>query len=148
VKPPIFPVPHIEESPQQYLHRARMFRNAAAELVDYVGSEPNWPRYALLTHAIELALKAFVRHCVASGKPRAKQPSNHDLTGWYKLALQYGLADAPTIAENIEVLNELHSNHYTRYPQRRSAPLPAVETIIDSTVDQLIHTFTRTINPR
>jgi hypothetical protein len=66
MKPPIFPGLKIEDSPQQYLHRARMFSDAAGKLVDYVNGETCWPRYALMTHAIELALKAYVRHCAAT----------------------------------------------------------------------------------
>ena len=62
MRPPIFPPQTIGDTPQQYLHRARMFRDAAMQLPDYVNSEPNWPRYALLMHAIELALKAYARH--------------------------------------------------------------------------------------
>jgi hypothetical protein len=85
-----------------------MFRNAAAELSDYVNGETFWSRYALITHAIELALKAFVRHSAANGKPTAKEPKQHDLSGSYTLARQYGLQDDPTISQNIDILNELH----------------------------------------
>lgn len=113
-----------------------------------MNGEPFWPRYALITHAIELALKAFVRHRAANGNLPAKEPRQHDLSGWYKLAIQYGLPHEPTIAQNIELLNELHSTHYTRYPQHRSAPISAGETMLDSTVDHLIDTFTQTINTR
>lgn len=125
-----------------------MFRNAAVSLPDYSNGEQYWPKYALLTHAIELALKAFAWHSVNSGKPPGKEPKQHDLEGWYKLALQYGLADDPTIADNIDILNELHFTHYTRYPQNRSAPVPDASVIADSTVDHLISTFTQSINPR
>ncbi len=47
---------------------------------------------ALLTHAIELALKAFAFHCVGHS-PIANEPGQHDLVGWYKLAVSYGLKD-------------------------------------------------------
>jgi hypothetical protein len=130
----------------QYMHRARMFRNAAGELVDYVNGERNWPKYSLLTHAIELALKAFVWHSQSSGKPGAKQPKNHDLRGWYDLAIQHGLDDDPNIGANIGILNELHKDHYTRYPQQGS--MPDATTIADTTVDHLLFTFTQIINPR
>jgi hypothetical protein len=113
-----------------------------------VNGKTFWPRYVLITHAIELALKAYIRHQVANGGPPAKEPSDHDLSGWYKLALRHGLPDDVTIAENIDLLNELHSTHYSRYPQHRSKPIPAGEVILDSTVDHLIDTFTQTINPR
>jgi len=70
------------------------------------------------------------------------------LRGWYQLALQYGLQDEPSVARNIDILNELHDGHYTRYPQERATPVPDASVIADSTVDHLIDTFTRTINPR
>jgi hypothetical protein len=134
---------------QQYLHRARMFRAAASELSDYVNGEQYWPKYALLTHAIELSLKAFAHYSIEIGKsPPLKEPKQHDLRGWYQLALQYGLPNEPTVAESIDVLNELHLTHYTRYPQNRATPVPDASTIADSTVDHLIFIFTQSINPR
>jgi hypothetical protein len=126
-----------------------MFRAAAGELSDYSNGEQYWPKYALLTHAIELSLKAFHHHSIQNGKPApSKEPRQHDLAGWYRLALQYGLQDTPGVASNIEVLNELHDGHYTRYPKERSTPVPDASVIADSTVDHLIFTLTQIINPR
>jgi hypothetical protein len=125
-----------------------MFRDAAINLPDYSNGAQFWPKYALLTHAIELALKAFARHSVATGKPAGTEPANHDLVGWYELALQYDLQDDLNILENIRILNELHSSHFSRYPQNRSAPLPDASAIADVTVDHLIGIVTRLINPR
>jgi hypothetical protein len=133
---------------QQYLHRARMFRDAAIPLPDYSSGEQYWPKYALLTHAIELSLKAFADHSVQNGKPPGKEPAQHDLRGWYQLALRYGLQDEPSVANNIDVLSELHSTHYSRYPQNRTTPVPDASIIADSTVDHLIFIFTQSINPR
>jgi hypothetical protein len=59
MKPPIFAARPIGNAAQQYMHRARMFRDAAIKLPDYSSAEQYWPKYALLTHAIELALKSF-----------------------------------------------------------------------------------------
>jgi hypothetical protein len=125
-----------------------MFREAAVQLPDYRNGEEFWPKYALLTHAIELSLKAFAQHSVENGKPPSKEPKQHDLVGWYNLALQYGLEPDPNIALNLHHLNELHLTHYTRYPQDRNTPLPNASIIADSTVDHLISTFTQSINPR
>jgi hypothetical protein len=133
---------------QQYMHRARMFRVAAMSLSAYSNGEQFLPKYALLTHAIELSLKAFALHSVSKGKPAGARPSNHDLRGWYLLALQYGLQDEPSIAENINLLSELHFTHYTRYPQEPTTPVPDLSAIADATVDHLIFTFTQSINPR
>lgn len=102
---------------QQYLHRARMFRDAAMRLPDYSNGEQYWPKYALLTQAIELSLKAFAEHSVESGKPPGREPKQHDLVGWYQLAREYGLPDEPSVADNLDLLNQLHLTHYTRYPQ-------------------------------
>ena len=125
-----------------------MFRNAAAGLPDYSNGEQFWPKYALLTDAIELALKAFAQHLVENGTPRGKEPKQHDLQGWYQLTLAYGLPDEPGVKDNIELLNQLHLSHYTRYPQNRNSPIPDASAIVDSTVDYLIDTFTQSINPR
>ena len=62
---------------QRYMQRARMFRAAAIRLSDYSNGEQFLPKYAMLTHAIELALKAFALHSVATGKPSGNRPSNH-----------------------------------------------------------------------
>ena len=117
-------------------------------LPDYSNAEQYWPKYALLTHAIELSLKAFAQHSVETGKPPGKEPKQHDLLGWYLLALEYGLPDEPSVKDNIDLLNQLHLTHYTRYPQDRSTPVPDASTIADGTVDHLIFTFTQSINPR
>jgi hypothetical protein len=144
--PPIYPGPMNGDDALRYLHRARMFRAAAVQLPDYSNAERFWPKYALLTHAIELSLKAFAFHSVATGKPASKQPKQHDLEGWYRLAVSYGLADDPDVANNISLLNQLHATHYTRYPQDRTVPDASI--IADTTVDHLILTFTKAINPR
>ncbi len=132
---------------QQYMHRARMFRDAAMRLVAYSNGEQYLPKYALLTHAMELALKAFAFYSVAAGKPFSRR-SNHDLRGWYQLAIRYGLRDDPNISENINCLHELHFTHCTRYPRELTTPVPDVSAIADATVDYLIDNFTPLINPR
>jgi hypothetical protein len=50
-----------------------MFRRAAGELPDYFSSEQYWPKYALLTHAIELSLKAFHSSLNPEWEASAKQ---------------------------------------------------------------------------
>ena len=123
-----------------------MFRAAAAGLSDYLNGEQFLPKYALFTHAIELSLKAFALHSVAAAKPPSSRPNNHDLRGWYDVAL--GLPDDPGIANNINVLSGLHFTHYTRYPQEQAGPVPDLSIIAESTADHLIVTFTESINPR
>jgi hypothetical protein len=84
MKPPLFSARPTGNVAQQYLHRARMFRDAAMRLPDYSNAEQYWPKYALLTHAIELSLKAFAQHSIQKGMPPPdKEPRQHDLLGWY-----------------------------------------------------------------
>lgn len=146
--PPIFAITPSGTNAQQYLHRARQFRDAAIGLPASRNGEQNWPMYALLTHAIELALKAFVMHSAGAGPTKTKPPGNHDLVGWYNLAVSYGLENEPTIAEGIGFLNELHETHFMRYPTHRTGPIPNPETIADQTVDHLIFAITQVVNPR
>ena len=137
MKPPMFSQPPTGSKPQQYLHLARMFRTAALGLPAYVNGEQNWPVYALLLHACELALKAFCDQSVVNGKPCARAP-NHDLQRWYRTAVQYGLRDDPQIADAIRILADLHARHYARYPDNRNAPSPDLSNIVDDVVDRLI----------
>jgi len=147
MRSPIFAISPTGTKAQQYLHRERQFRDAAAGLPDYRNGEQNWPRYALLTHAIELALKAFAHHSAGDG-PIPNEPKQHDLVGWYEIAVAFGLPDERTVAENIGFLSEIHKTHFMRYPKQLPGPLPNLETIVDETVEHLISTFTQVINPR
>jgi hypothetical protein len=51
MRPPIFAQNLSGTIAQQYLHRARMFRDAAISLPDYLDREQYWPKYVLLTLA-------------------------------------------------------------------------------------------------
>ena len=82
-----------------------------------------------------------------AGARPGKEPKQHDLIGWYRLALEYGLPDQPGVMDNIDLLNQLHLTHYTRYPQNRTSSVPDASVIADSTVDHLIFAFTQSINP-
>ena len=134
-------------TPTQYLHRARQFRRATMQMADYVNGEQFWPKYALLIHSIELALKAFVNYSAPSGIPSGKEPKQHDLLGWYKLAVDYGLSRDSGIEENVDYLNELHRIHYMRYPQHSSKPLPDLSVIADATTDNLLDQIALVTNP-
>jgi hypothetical protein len=145
--PSIFSTVQPDATPLQYMHRARMFRDAAQEMENYRSNEQNWPKYALLCHAAELALKAFVNLAVAKGGTLpALPPHNHDLLGRYQLAVQFGLECSAQIEEEVSLLNELHRNHFMRYPQLQSKPLPDL-SFADSTVEHLISVITPFTNP-
>ncbi len=143
-KPPMFAPPRGATLAQDYMHRARASRAAAIGQADYVGPELNWPKFGQITLAIELALKAYVLH---TGKPVTRGLHNHDLVGWYQLALNCGLQDKPGVAEAIKGLNELHLTADVRYPRQRSTPMPSPVNIADDVVDHLLEAITPITNP-
>jgi hypothetical protein len=130
--------PNPFEAPD-YLARARTFRQAALQLTDMLGHQPNWPKYFLLGHAIELALKAVPKYCQRSRsyqKPSGDEPANHDLVGQYTWAKLHGLPANDIAEEMMPHLSELHLEHFARYPQ----PLKSVIMIseFDDLVDAIL----------
>jgi hypothetical protein len=118
-----------------YLARARTFRQAAVQLADMLGPQPNWPKYFLLGHAIELALKAVVKYCQQSPsyqKPPGDEPANHDLVGQYTWAKLHGLPANEIAEKMMPHLSELHLEHFARYPQ------PLKPVIMISEFDDLV----------
>jgi hypothetical protein len=121
-KPPIFGSPtNGLPLPLQYLARARLFRDATIGGDAYVNAEMNWPKYALLLQAIELALKAYGNQCFDDGKPKPKGLHNHDLKGWYEAALSFGLRPVPELADSLDILGPVHLDSSARYPKDRPA---------------------------
>jgi hypothetical protein len=97
-------------------------RSATIGGVAYVNAEMNWPKYALLLQAIELALKAYCYQCFDDGQPRPKGLRNHDLKRWYEAACCCGLRPIPEIAAALDILGPVHLDSSARYPTNRSAP--------------------------
>jgi hypothetical protein len=99
-----------------------MFSDATIGTVDYVNGERNWPKYALLLQAIELALKAYCYQCFDEGKPRPKGLRNHDLKGWYDAACSCGLPRMPNVATWLDDLSPVHLDSSARYPTNKTIP--------------------------
>jgi HEPN domain-containing protein len=118
--------------PQNQLSRAAQFRRVAISLPDMEGPEPNWPKYFLLGHAIELALKAYLEFSGGQGSI-----GNHDLHGLYAEAVRRGFpVDAQTTAD-LPHLSELHRINYARYPQVPVRPVALISQF-DDIADGLI----------
>ena len=139
MRPPIYSSAPPEETPLHFMNRARMFQQAATKIAyDYADGQQNWPKYALLGHAAELALKAFVRVKETQGKAaRTHDLHNHDLLGWYQVSVKCGLTQSADMEQNIGVLSELHHKALIRYPKRHSIPIPDL-SFVDGTVEELI----------
>src|ERR1700694_1791408 len=93
ITPVSFRVPPLPFHSHELLARARQYRAAAMPMVDIENGRPNWPKYTLLFHAVELALKAAIVSFGERGlpKPTGPEPGNHDLVALYNYAMGYGL---------------------------------------------------------
>lgn len=87
---------------------------------------PSWPRYFLLCHSIELALKAWL---MLHGKSAAKlqKKFGHDLEKLLKHAEQCGLQLTPDTQEAIKCLAEAHIKYWARYPKEDANPVFVIE---------------------
>ncbi|WP_315800191.1 hypothetical protein [Bradyrhizobium sp. SZCCHNS3002] len=118
---------------QELLARARQYRGAALPMVDIINGRPNWPKYTLLFHAIELALKAAIIFYGELGKekPSGSEPGNHDLNALYAYAVAYGLKPRQQILDELPHISELHIVHYARYPQVPVRPVALISQYDD-----------------
>src|SRR5262245_33420169 len=95
--------PHAAIAALDYLVRARQFRVSAVNMPDMENGQPFWPKHSLLTHSIELAIKAYLALHNGQG-----EVSNHDLVGLYEKAVQFGLKRNSRIEiDDLKYLSEL-----------------------------------------
>jgi hypothetical protein len=148
MKPTIFRATSHPFQPQRFLVRGRQFRRVAMGLVDMEGPEPNWPKYFLLTHAIELAIKAYIisREDAGAPAPSTNPPANHDLVGLYDYAVLYGLKRSALITKDLPHISELHQIHYARYPQANAKPVAMISQY-DDLADDLFSEVAKAIGP-
>jgi hypothetical protein len=133
---PVFP-PLSSPTPALDWHaRARMYRQQATELVDIVDGQPNWPRYFLLAHAAELAIRSVFQFAKSAGVSAGQEPGKHDLSALYDHACKLGLQSNPQILEPLAYLSEIHDNHVARYPRTATQIWFASE--FDDAVDHLL----------
>jgi hypothetical protein len=129
----------------RYLDRARQFRRAGTKHVDIENGQPFWPKWFLITHALELAIKAYIvsREKLSLPSP-TKEPANHDLVGLYEKAVLWGLTRNPLVMSGLPHLSELHQSHYARYPQDNVIPAALIAQFDDLT-DQLLADVTKAV---
>ena len=115
-----------------------MYRDQAFGMPDIVNGQPNWPRYFLLAHAAELAIRAVLVSAKTgtSGRGASPEPSNHDLSALYEYACKHGLKSNPQVLSELAYLSEIHRNHVARYPRAPGQVWLASE--FDDAVDALL----------
>lgn len=116
-----------------YIRDAEAYRRAALLVHprEEPGSDPDMlpPALFLLSHAVELALKAFLlSKGVSDGRNEGelKHPAvRHDLVRLYDLALAHGfVASGPHFDGVVDWLGPFHSGHAFRYRQTGAVELP------------------------
>lgn len=117
---PMFPPPQLPFPSLDYLVRAELFRDSAYRLVDITGGQPNWPKYFLQGHAVELALKSVAMSFEErTGQPAARpMPQRHDILGYYRVAVNAGMRKLPHVEDLLGELADLHEEHHARYPKQ------------------------------
>jgi hypothetical protein len=100
--------------PFDYLDFAEQFHAAFHELPERP-APLSWPRYFLLCHSIELALKAYLA-LVGTTPEQLKKDFGHKLNQLVDEAVEKGLPLTTTTQEEIKHLNVAHTEFRHRYP--------------------------------
>ena len=103
-------------SPFEYLDFSQQFFTAFKQLPEERPDRtPSWPRYFLLCHSIELALKAYLSLRTTLAELR-KIERRHNLTQLVNEAVEKELALSTQTQDTIKLLTKAHSNLLHRYP--------------------------------
>jgi hypothetical protein len=101
----------------EYYAYADQFYDAFYKLgADHLHPSISWPRYFLLCHAIELALKAYLAKLGATPE-HLKYDFGHKLDELATEAVEKGLRLTPETQQRIRALNEAHRKFWHRYPR-------------------------------
>jgi len=119
----------------EFFTRANEFLQAFRDLPSQ--APPDWPRYLMLSHATELALKAYL---LLRGMPEDElwQKFGHDLEKLQRRSTELGLP-IESLAADIEALNEAHMNNWLRYPKSESYNRVATVDQFETCVQQVFN---------
>ena len=108
-----------------YLERAEQFYEAFGDLPKR--PPPSWPRYFMLCHAIELALKAYLAAHGATAQQLKNSKFKHNLTALLSEAINKGLSLSASAQKDIKDLEEAHQKYWHRYPKEDGKPVFVIE---------------------
>ena len=98
-----------------YLEYARQFYKAFGELPPRPPLQ-SWPRYLMLCHSIELALKAYLAAHGFTVDDLREGSIRHNLTKLLTEAMDKGLSISQSTQDDIKKLHEAHDKYWHRYP--------------------------------
>jgi hypothetical protein len=122
--------------PRDFLERAEEFYQAYRDLP--ITPPPSWPRYFMLCHSIELALKAYL---TARGysPTELRGEFGHDLTRLLTEAVSAGLPLGVLSRSEIEPLDEAHRKFWARYPNEIGKPVFVIDGFETYARELLLH---------
>lgn len=104
----------------------------------------SWPRYLMLCHAVELALKAYLLQHGATPKDLKAKALRHSINELLTRATNKGLLLSPAVQTEIRLLHEAHEKFWHRYPKENSKPVYIIEQF-ESPTRQLLDAVTATV---
>lgn len=87
----------------------------------------SWPRYFLLCHAVELALKAYLTYRGKTPKELKDPKIRHSLKQLLSEATNAGLSLSASAQGHIALLNEAHEEFWHRYPREDGKPIYTID---------------------
>lgn len=98
----------------------------------------SWPRYLMLCHAVELALKAYLFHHRATPKELRAKTVRHSINELLTRAVNKGLSLSSDVQSDIRLLHEAHEKFWHRYPKEDAKPVYTIEQF-ESPARQLLN---------
>lgn len=99
-----------------------------------VRRQPGWPKYFLLTHAVELLVKAYLIYLGVC--PRTlRGSSGHNLEKHIDRAAEMGLRLSGDGMDDLKALSKAHSKYWNRYPKLDGQPVVHFEASEKSVYD-------------
>jgi hypothetical protein len=112
------PTPHNPFTAFEYYAYADQFYDTFYKLgADHLHPSISWPRYFLMCHAIELALKAYLAKLGATPEQLRQLERRHNLDRLVDEAVKKGLRLTPETQQRIKALAEAHRKFWHRYPR-------------------------------
>jgi hypothetical protein len=134
-----------------FFDRAQQYRRAYRALPN-LGVPPEWPKYSLFYHAVELALKAYLLQQGVSVKDLIRK-FGHDIKLLVEEAVKLGLSLPPGTQEMIAGLSEQPPLDSPRVPTHIKIRYPSNSPVysqgqFEAYVDQLFNAVGRAILPK
>jgi HEPN domain-containing protein len=138
------PKKRVEESPAEaFLSRARQYHLAATTLLPLY-QQVESPLYFLFTHALELALKAYLR---SHGLPTPRGPQGHALRDLLEQCYRNGLQVGCDLQNVVQLLESENSRHGFRYFLFEGTARPEINYLRE-VVDELMQVIEEEVSKR